>query len=267
MTKKITSRKDILVTLFDEPVEGGESSTDYLTKREDNQGLLKDPLVLSILGLTALTNSAYAIIAPFLPFEFKQKGIDQTWIGYIFSIYSVAVIICSPIVGKMISIIGRRNLIVFGVCLMGCSFIVFGIISNLEDKNAFITLALLNRFLQGFASSLIQTTMYSISTNFFPDHKDAMVGYIEAITGVGLILGPLIGSGLYAIGGYKFIFFSFGSFFVLSSFFIKVVFGTNIDAINTQSDVSGSNASSTRSRRRRAMTDDFMPVAGSTLID
>jgi hypothetical protein len=29
-----------------------------------------------------------------------------------------------------------------------------------------------------------------------------MVGYIEAVTGVGLILGPLIGSGLYSIGGY-----------------------------------------------------------------
>jgi MFS family permease len=52
--------------------------------------------------------------------------------------------------------------------------------------------------------------MYSISTNFYPDNKDAMVGYIEAVTGVGLILGPLIGSFLYAVGGYKFIFLSFG---------------------------------------------------------
>jgi len=67
--------------------------------------------------------------------------------------------------------------------------------------------------------------MYSISTNFFPDQKDAMVGYIEAVTGVGLILGPLIGSGLYALGGYRFIFFSFGGLFVVASFFIKAVFG------------------------------------------
>ena len=44
--------------------------------------------------------------------------------------------------------------------------------------------------------------MYSISTNFYPDNKESMVGFIEAVTGVGLIMGPLIGSFLYAIGGY-----------------------------------------------------------------
>jgi DHA1 family multidrug resistance protein-like MFS transporter len=199
---------------------------------ESDKGLPMNGLVISILGITALSNSAYAIIAPFLPFEFKAKDIDQTWIGYIFAIYSVAVVMCSPMVGKMIAILGRRNLIVFGMLLMGTSFVVFGWLTELENKNAFITLALLNRFLQGFASSLIQTTMYSISTNFFPDHKDAMVGYIEAVTGVGLIMGPLIGSGLYALGGYLFIFYAFGSLFIVFSFFIKSIFDDSIDTMN-----------------------------------
>jgi MFS family permease len=98
--------------------------------------------------------------------------------------------------------------------------------------------------------------MYSISTNFFPEHKDAMVGYIEAVTGVGLILGPLIGSGLYALGGYRFIFFSFGSLFVVASFFIKAVFGPNIDAINTSSNESASKSSGRNSYR----DDDFKPA-------
>lgn len=71
--------------------------------------------------------------------------------------------------------------------------------------------------------------MYSVSTNFFPDHKDAMIGYIEAVTGVGLILGPLIGSGLYALGGYLFIFYAFGSIFIVFSFFVKMVFDESID--------------------------------------
>lgn len=90
-------------------------------------------MVLAILGMTALSNSAYAIIAPFLPFSFKAKGIDPSWIGYIFSIYSVAVILCSPIVGKMISILGRRNLIVFGMAMMGISFVMFGVIEQISD--------------------------------------------------------------------------------------------------------------------------------------
>jgi len=68
-------------------------------------------LVISILGLTAITNSSYAIIAPFIPFEFERKGVSQHWIGYIFSAYSLAVIFVSPYVGQIISVMGRRNLI------------------------------------------------------------------------------------------------------------------------------------------------------------
>jgi MFS family permease len=98
----------------------------------------------------------------------------------------------------------------------------------------------MNRFLQGFSSSLIQTTMYSVSTNFFPDHKEAMVGYIEAATGIGLILGPLIGSSLYSIGGYHFIYNFFGSTFVVFSFFIKIIFDDEIDKLNAASISSNS---------------------------
>ena len=106
-----------------------------------------DGLVISILSITALANSAYAIIAPFLPFEFQRKGIDQDWIGYIFSIYSVAVIFGSPLVGTMIVVLGRRNIIVFGMFMMGTSFLVFGLISDCQNKHTFIALSLLNRFL------------------------------------------------------------------------------------------------------------------------
>ena len=131
--------------------------------------------------------------------------------------YSVAVIICSPFVGNMVNRFGRRNLVSFGMFLMGFSFILFGLISNINQKETFITLALFTRFLQGFSSSLIQTTLYSISTNFFPNNKDAMMGYIEAVTGIVLIMGPLFGSALYSIGGYNFIFYSFGFMFVIGS--------------------------------------------------
>jgi len=73
--------------------------------------------------------------------------------------------------------------------------------------------------------------MYSISTNFYPDNKETMIGYIEAVTGIGFILGPLLGSLLYYIGGYRFIFFSVGSLFIIMSQFVKCIFGSNIDAV------------------------------------
>jgi len=51
-----------------------------------------------------------------------------------------------------------------------------------------------------------------------------MIGYIEAVTGIGLIMGPIIGSLLYLIGGYNFSFFAFGALFMIVSPFIMRIF-------------------------------------------
>jgi len=85
--------------------------------------------------------------------------------------------------------------------------------------------------------------MYSISTNFYPENKDAMVGYIEAVTGIGLILGPLIGSFLYSLGGYRFIFFSFGGLFVFLSFFVNFIFPASVDKTTSSEQSSRDDAS------------------------
>ena len=36
----------------------------------------EDVGIIAILSITALSNSAYAIVAPFMPFEFTNKGIS-----------------------------------------------------------------------------------------------------------------------------------------------------------------------------------------------
>ena len=72
--------------------------------------------------------------------------------------------------------------------------------------------------------------------NYFPNNREEMIGYIEAFQGIGLIVGPLIGSLLYSIGGYRFIFFTMGISFIISSFFIKSIFGPEIDCDNRNTD-------------------------------
>ena len=71
--------------------------------------------------------------------------------------------------------------------------------------------------------------MYSITTNFYYDNKEQMIGLIEAVTGIGLIMGPLLGSVLYSIGGYTFIFYTMGGLFLFLSFFVKIMFPKKVD--------------------------------------
>ena len=84
--------------------------------------------IVWILICTLISNSAYALIAPFLPLEFKEKGISGEMIGLMFAIYSIAVIICSPFVGNTINYVGNTNMISLGIAVMGAAFVSFGMV-------------------------------------------------------------------------------------------------------------------------------------------
>ncbi len=47
-----------------------------------------------------------------------------------------------------------------------------------------------------------------------------MIGLIEAAAGGGMMLGPLIGTALFSIGGYVFMLSSFGAVFLLLAAFL-----------------------------------------------
>ena len=78
-----------------------------------------------------MASSAYALIAPFFPLELEDKGVSDANIGYIFSIYSVAVIIFSPFVGRYLEVVGYSTMLISGLTLMGVIFICFGLIDRL----------------------------------------------------------------------------------------------------------------------------------------
>jgi len=81
-----------------------------------------------IIGASLLSSSAYALIAPFFPIELENKGITDQNIGFIFSIYSLAVIIFSPGVGWYLEVIGYTKMLISGLTLMGITFMCFGLI-------------------------------------------------------------------------------------------------------------------------------------------
>jgi len=114
-----------------------------------------DLTIVSMFTITALSNSAYALVAPLLPFMISNRNIPQSLVGYIFAIYSVAVIFCSPLVGKMILLLGRRRLIQIGTLIMGLAFISFSLIDLFDNNNLFISAVFTVRFIQGFSSSCI----------------------------------------------------------------------------------------------------------------
>lgn len=148
--------------------------------------------------------------------------------------YSVAVVICSPIIGHLMIIMGRRATVATGMMFMGLSFSTFGLISYIDNTTVYMVLSMVARFMHGMAYSLIQTAAYSIGINFFPDNKEAIIGYIEMAVGIGTAFGPIIGSFIYAVAGVKFIFWSFGAFFIFGSLITKCIMSSKVDSVESE---------------------------------
>ena len=115
-------------------------------------------------------------------------------------------------------------MIATGIGVMGISFILFGFVDDMTDTTKIYIYGLLLRFIQGTSSCFVQVTCYSIATNDFPEQKEMLVGLVEAMTGVGLLVGPILGSVLYEMLAMKYTFLVYGSFLMFLAVIVKLNF-------------------------------------------
>jgi len=186
-------------------------------------------IVVGLVLSNILSNSCYSLVVPFLPLELKKWGLDIALIGYIFAVYSTAVIIGSPIVGKALTTVGRKRILIGGLCSMGISMIGFGATSLSPNKNVFTVLVFVIRFLQGCSSCAIQTTSYAVISMSFPDAQEKYIAVMQTAIGGGLIMGPVIGTMLYTAFGFSNTFFLIGLCFLFLTFLLSFVVPSSID--------------------------------------
>lgn len=117
---------------------------------------------------------------------------------------------------------------------MGFSMLAFALISYIEDKTTFIVLAFIIRFLQGFASSSIQTTCFSITSVMYAKRQQELIGYIECCIGFGLVIAPLLGSLLYSAGGITVPFYTFAAIFLVVAISVFRIIPDKADFMNTE---------------------------------
>ena len=163
-------------------------------------------------------NSVYSLASLFLPKVFEDKKIEGFYVGIVFSMYSIACVVISPIIGKIIKRVGFANLVAIGLVMMGISIAPIGYLKNIESKNTTLLLAILLRALQGVASAAINTSCYSLAANKYKDNTEFIVGMLEASAGIGLIIGLLGGSAVYKFRGYSAVFITFGTILEVMAF-------------------------------------------------
>ena len=81
---------------------------------------------LIIYIIIVFSNSVYALAAPFLPVVFSEMNMSGGWVGLIFAMYSISMIIVSPFIGVIVDKVGQTNLLAVGLIAMGMSIVLLG---------------------------------------------------------------------------------------------------------------------------------------------
>ena len=127
---------------------------------EEGKKPLSGSVYILILTLFC-TNIIYGLASPFLPAELEAKGISSGLTGLIFAIYAIASVFSALVAGMYVDRIGHRWIIMCGVLLMTGAISGFGLIEDMTDPNYVLALALILRYLQGTASGMTNTSVYS----------------------------------------------------------------------------------------------------------
>ena len=106
-----------------------------------------DATLALLCTIIVSTNSVYALASLFLPIVFMDKNVPGFWVGLVFAMYSIVVVLVSPIIGKIVSRVGFANLIAFGLICMGISIIPVGFLVEIESDMGAIALSIVLRAL------------------------------------------------------------------------------------------------------------------------
>lgn len=147
---------------------------------------------INVLFISNIVASiSYSMQTPLFP-DLASKFIEETYIGIIFSMYSLACLICIPFGNQLISKYGKVNLlyrmtVLNVICNFGSYLLYF-----INSKKAFIIFSVLIRFMLGISVGLLQLLGFALTSELSTaEEYTDNISYIEIATAFGLFLGPL----------------------------------------------------------------------------
>lgn len=139
-----------------------------------------------IIALIAFINSlSFTIIIPIIYLYGKQFGLNDFQTSLLFSIYSLAQFISTPIIGKLSDRFGRKPLLI--ISLAGT--VIANLIAGKATSATFLFLARLLDGITGGNNSIAQAIISDVTSR---ENRTKGFGIYGAAFGSGFILGPAI---------------------------------------------------------------------------
>jgi MFS family permease len=102
-----------------------------------------------------------------------------------------------------------------GFFLLICQLFGMGSVYWAIDSYSFLTIAFVAQICGGIGAGLNSTSSLAVLTSHYPNEREKIMSLFEASTGLGFLFGPLIGAGLYSIGGYILPFYGLSMIYIV----------------------------------------------------
>jgi EmrB/QacA subfamily drug resistance transporter len=155
-------------------------------------------LGVSLLAFTAFLNATIVDTAlPFIQTALKATILELQWVANIFTIILSMTLIAF---GKFADLWGRRGVFYFGVGLFAIASFGAGLSPTIEVLVFF-------RGIQALGASTILVVSTVLLSDVFPEHERVhAISIYAGVTGLGLMIGPLLGGILIGLLGWRWVF-------------------------------------------------------------
>ncbi|MFE7915626.1 MFS transporter, partial [Bacillus mobilis] len=129
----------------------------------------------------------FYLLVPTLPLFIKEIGGNESQVGLMMGMFTIAAVVIRPIIGGMLDQYGRRSFIIFGLIFFGITMYSYNLASTI------VLLAVL-RVIHGVTWAVSTTAVGTAITDIIPDSRrgEGMGWYGMAMT-IAMAIGPMIG--------------------------------------------------------------------------
>ncbi|MGL5415077.1 MAG: MFS transporter [Clostridium sp.] len=180
-----------------------------------NNSTNKHALIFGLIS-TLLCSMGFSLIIPVIPFlvsPYVHSSSEQAiMVTLLTSVYALCVFFVAPALGALSDIYGRRLILL--ICILGSviGYLIFGF-------GGALWVLFLGRIIDGLTGGNI-TTIFAYFSDITPDsQKTKYFGWIGAISGIGVISGPILGGFLAKFG------YTFPLYFAAFITFLNLIYG------------------------------------------
>lgn len=154
-----------------------------------------------LMGTVFIDMIGFLVVLPLLPYYGERYGATETMIGFLIATFSAAQLTSAPMWGRLSDRLGRRPVILGSLLLSAAAFVLFGLTDRLPDREWALVLLFVSRAVQGVGGGTTGVLQAYISDSAPPDQRTKAYGWVTAATSAGVMLGPLVGSAAFRLGG------------------------------------------------------------------